>query len=65
MGKKLGFRIEAKDPQLNAMKALLATLTDPIERDEVQWAIELRIAELNRLEIDESALPVELRKLLK
>jgi len=52
------------DPQLAAMRALLATLTNPTDRAEVQKHIDARVAELAKArapQIDVSKLPEALR----
>jgi hypothetical protein len=57
-----------KDPQVVAMKALLATKTDPAERAEIQEYITKRLAELKPTKtatIDVNALPEELQHLVK
>lgn len=63
--KNPGARLGATDPQLKALRALMKTLTDESERQEVQKYIDARLAEISKekskVEIDLSALPEELR----
>jgi hypothetical protein len=65
VAKNPGSRSGSTDPQIKAMRALLATLTDPDERAEVQSYIDARLNELNahkiKSTVDFSALPEELR----
>lgn len=66
VAKNPGSRAGSGDPQLKAMRGLLASLTDPTERAEVQRYIDQRVAELSKAkqpEIDVSALPAELAHL--
>ena len=62
--KNPGSRAGVGDPQLKAMRALLAGLTDPAQRAEVQRYIDARVAELAAIsapQVDLSALPEALR----
>lgn len=62
--KNPGSRAGSTDPQLKAMKALLSTLTEPADREEVQKHIDAKIAEINaskvEKKVDFSALPADL-----
>ena len=62
--KNPGSRAGSGDPQLKAMRALLASLVDPAQRAEVQQYIDARVAEITKTQqpvIDVSALPEALR----
>src|ERR1051325_1045852 len=64
--KNPGSRAGSTDPQIKAMRLLLATKTDASERAEIQTFIDKRLAEIKpakSVEIDVSALPEELRHL--
>lgn len=66
--KNPGSRTGSTDPQVKAMRLLLATKTDAAEREEIQAFIDERVAELKpskSVEIDVSALPEELKHLVK
>ena len=66
VAKNPGSRAGSGDPQLKAMRGLLASLTDPTERAEVQRYIDQRVAELSKAkqpEIDVNSLPAELAHL--
>ena len=62
--KNPGSRAGSADPQLKAMRALLSTLTDETERNEVQSHIDARVnaisAEKQAKTVDFSALPADL-----
>lgn len=62
--KNPGSRTGSTDPQIKAMRALLATRTDAIERAEIQAFIDRRMAEIKpatKVEINVNDLPAELR----
>jgi hypothetical protein len=67
VAKNPGSRTGSADPQIKAMRALLATKTDPTERQEIQEYLDKRIAEVKpakaKVEIDYSVLPEELKHL--
>jgi hypothetical protein len=66
VAKNPGSRTGSSDTQIKAMRALLATKTDVAERAEIQSFIDKRLAEIKpskTVEIDISALPVELQHL--
>jgi hypothetical protein len=66
VAKNPGSRTGSSDTQIKAMRALLATKTDVTERAEIQSFIDKRLAEIKpakSVEIDISALPVELQHL--
>ena len=68
--KNPGSRIAAGDAQLKAMRTLLSTLTAASDREEVQAAIDSRVAEIQAskvktVTIDTESLPIELRNLVK
>ena len=61
-----GSRTGSSDPQIKAMRALLATKTDPSERAEIQSFIDARIAMLKptkTVELNVADLPTELQHL--
>jgi hypothetical protein len=63
VAKNPGTRQGSGDAQLKAMRALISTLTDQSDKDEVQKHIDARIAELSKAKvkhIDFSALPADL-----
>jgi hypothetical protein len=67
VAKNPGSRSGATDPQIRAMRALLATKTNPVERAEIQKFIEARLVVLKpaiTTNIDVEALPEELRHLV-
>ena len=69
VAKAPGSRVGSSDPQLKAMRALLATKSDPTERAEIQTFIDSRADEIKVLRkpakaIDVSALPPELQHLV-
>ncbi len=64
--KNPGSRVGASDPQLKALRTLLASKTDSEERAEIQTFIDNRVSEIGvskvkKPSIDFSALPEELR----
>lgn len=64
--KNPGSRAGSTDAQIKAMRLLLATKSDPSEREEIQAFITKRLAEIKpakTVTIDVSALPEELRHL--
>jgi hypothetical protein len=66
IAKNPGSRTGASDPQLKALRALRAGLTDPSEIEEIDSYIAQRLAEISKPKvkaqvIDVSALPEELR----
>lgn len=66
--KNPGSRAGSTDPQIKAMRLLLATKTDASEKEEIQSFIDKRLAEIKptkSVAIDVSALPEELRHLAK
>lgn len=62
--KNPGSRAGSTDPQLKAMRALISTLTDETERNEVQAYIDARVSEIavtkQAKTVDFSALPADL-----
>lgn len=65
VAKNPGSRVGSSDPQLKAMRALLATKTEPSEKAEIQSFIDSRVAEIKTSRkpakvVDFSALPEEL-----
>ena len=63
-----GSRVGSGDPQVKAMRLLLATKTDPSERAEIQSFIDARIATLKptkTVTINAADLPAELQYLVK
>jgi hypothetical protein len=68
IAKNPGSRAGSGDAQLTAMKALLTTLTQQSDKDEVQVHIDARIAEIAKSKaktIDFSALPADLQAKFK
>lgn len=69
VAKNPGSRAGVGDPQLKAMKALLATLTKPEDRSEVEAEIAKRVAEIEaakpKVTVDFSKLPAALTKFIK
>lgn len=68
IAKNPGSRQGAADPQLKAMRALIATLVDANDKAEVQQHIDARIKELSAAKqpaIDVSSLPESLRNYVK
>lgn len=66
--KNPGSRAGSTDPQIKAMRMLLAAETDATNRAEIQEFIDKRVAEIKPAKsvvIDASALPEELRHLVK
>ena len=64
--KNPGSRSGSGDAQLKALRALLSTTEDEQERTEIQGFIDKRVAELKpKVTVDFSALPEELRHLIK
>ena len=66
VAKNPGSRAGSSDPQLKAMRALLATKTDETERAEIQAFIDKRVAEVKpakTVTINVADLPEELRHL--
>lgn len=62
--KNPGSRAGSGDPQIKAMRALLATKSDPTEQSEIQSFIDKRLAEIKpakTVEIDVDSLPEALR----
>ena len=67
VAKNPGSRVGSTDPQIKAMRLLLATKTDPTEREEIQAFIDKRIFEIKpvkSVEINVSDLPAELQHLI-
>jgi hypothetical protein len=67
VAKNPGSRSGSSDPQIKAMRALLATKTESAERAEIQKFIDARLVTLKpsaTVEIDVEALPEELRHLV-
>ena len=66
--KNPGSRTGSSDPQIKAMRALLATRTDEAERAEIQAFIDNRVSELvtstKKVNIDTNNIPAELKHLL-
>lgn len=68
VAKNPGSRTGSTDPQIKAMKALLATRTDAAERAEIQSFIDARIAQIKpakSVTVNADDLPAELRAKLK
>jgi hypothetical protein len=66
--KNPGSRTGATDPSIKAMRALLATKSDPTERAEIQAFIDRRLAEVKpakTVTINVADLPAELQHLVK
>ena len=67
--KNPGSRTGSTDPQVKAMRALLASKTDPTERSEIQTFIDKRVSEIKpakkAAEINFNDLPAELAHLIK
>lgn len=64
--KNQGVRAGSGDAQLKALRALLTTITNPVERADIQRHIDKRVADLatakQKADIDFSALPASLQK---
>lgn len=68
VAKNPGSRKGSSDPQIKAMRALLATRTDETERAEIQAFIDARMTQIKPVKtvsINVSDLPVELQHLVK
>jgi hypothetical protein len=64
--KNPGSRAGSGDPMVREMKALLSTLSDPEQRDQVQAAIDERMKTIKpTVTVDASKLPASLRHLIK
>lgn len=67
--KNPGSRTGSTDPQVKAMRALLASKSDPTERAEIQTFIDKRVGEIKpakkHAEINFNDLPAELAHLIK
>ena len=68
VAKNPGSRTGSTDPQIKAMRALLATKTEPSERAEIQTFIDKRVAEVKpakaKVELNVNDLPAELKHLI-
>ena len=66
VAKNPGSRVGSTDPQIKAMRALLASKTDPTERAEIQAFIDKRLSEIKpakQVELNVADLPAELQHL--